>query len=273
MVYTAILVQAEPGQEARARLKCAADLADRFDALLIGLGAEAFGGAPFADALTAIQAEWLVSMRDQVEADLRAAEQMFRESAGSRRSQWRTRRIMPHEAMSLAARAADLIVAGGFAGRGRGDYLSADVSRLVIGAGRPVLVAPPTGDCVLGKAVLVAWRDTRESRRALADAMPFLKQADRVLVAEATSADDLPRAQEATAEVATALGLHGVAATSEAFVLRGEPSRALIDRARAFGADLIVAGAYGHSRVGEMALGGVTQDLLKQDEMFVLLSH
>lgn len=274
MTITAILVQAEPGREANARLKCAADLADQLGAVVVGLGAQVLPASAGLQPLAAFEAEWLVAMRDQVEADLRGAEQAFRACMAGRPAQWRTRRIPPDEAMATGARVADLIVAGGVVGPGRGAAASADVARLILTAGRPVLVAPPEGERVKGETIVVAWKDCREARRAVADAMPLLQRAKEVLVVDVCRTVDLAAAQEAAAEVAQALSLHGVNARGEA-VERDDQSVAevLLERARWLGADLIVSGAYGHSRISELALGGVTRDLLAQDEVFVLFAH
>jgi nucleotide-binding universal stress UspA family protein len=273
MTYTAILVQSEPGAEAEARLKCAADLADRFGAVLIGLGAQKPLGIASVELLGAIQAEWLIAMRDQVEADLRAAEQAFHDAVGSRRALWKTRRARPGTALAEAARCADLIVVGG-ASRDQMTNISADLCRLLLTAGRPVLVAPPAGAYLNAERIVVAWKDGREARRAVADALPLLQRAKDVLIVGVADQSHCAAVQEALAEVASALGLHGVAARAE--VVEGrehETVQLLAERARWSGADLIVAGAYGHSRAGEILLGGVTEALLDQREFFVLFSH
>jgi nucleotide-binding universal stress UspA family protein len=273
MTYTSILVQAEPGLQAQARLKCAADLADRFGAMIIGAAAQKVPGGGPSEPLSALQAEWLVAMRDKVEADLRAAEQSFRDAVGSRRTLWKTRRVRPAEAMAEAARGADLIVAGGALGESSAG-IPADMPKLLLSAGRPVLVAPPEGSYLKAEAVVVAWKDSREARRAVIDGLPFLERAKDVLVIQVAEKAQRASAQEAVAEVASALGLHGAAARSD--VIEGAETEAghlICERARWLGADLIVAGAYGHSRIGEMLLGGVTRNLLEQRELFVLFGH
>lgn len=273
MTYATILVQSEPGEVAVARLKCAADLADRFQASLIGLAAECVNPAMAAEPYNAYSAEWVVAMHDEAEAHLRSAAEAFRMHCGIRRESWITRRVMPAQALAEASRAADLIVAGGAAKPSRNAYVSADIADLLMISGRPVLVAPPTGDFCSAKSVVVAWKDSREARRAVTDALPFLKAADEVLVLEACSTADLTGAREHTAEVAAALGRHGVNARSDGLVIDDEPDLTVISRARHLGADLIVAGAYGHSRLGEWVFGGMTRQLLAQTERFVLFSH
>ena len=213
-------------------------------------------------------------MHDDAEANLRSAEEAFRVHGGPHRERWSTRRIMPAEALAEAARACDLIVAGGSSATKRNGYVSADPADLIMISGRPVLMAPPHGEYCRANQVVVAWKDTRESRRATADALPFLRAAEEVVVLEACSQADLPAASERTAEVAAALTRHNVNARGEAQAISGgEAAEVLFEQARLQGADLIVAGAYGHSRLGEWVFGGMTRELLRQTERFVLFSH
>ena len=140
--------------------------------------------------------------------------------------------------------------------------------------GRPILVAPPKPGKFLGRAVVVAWKDTREARRAVADSLPFLKAAGQVVVVECCAKDGIAEARLNTSDVVQHLRRHGVEAFGKAVpAARERVSAELQITAQEIGADLIVAGAYGHSRLGEWAFGGVTFDLLKAPERFILLSH
>ena len=122
--------------------------------------------------------------------------------------------------------------------------------------------------------MVVAWKDTREARRALADSLPLLKRADEVLVLEVCDADLMEDAQLHTAAVAEHLRRYGISARPKAISAGRNEAADLIHRnAVEIGADLIVAGAYGHSRLGEWMFGGVTRDLLVRPERFVLMSH
>jgi nucleotide-binding universal stress UspA family protein len=276
MSFKSILVEAEPGDHARARLRCAIDLAERFDAIVIGLAAQALALAPGGEPIDACHADWLIAVRDQLECDLREAEENFVAEIGSRRRQWRTRRIRPAEALAEASRAADLIVAGGSTERRRGPDLSADLAQLLLTSGRPVLIAPPTGERLEAERIVIGWTDRRECRRALSDALPILLRAKEVLVFEAAAKTGLARAEESVAEVASALANHGIDARCETAEGHGAASIVglLKERARWMGADLLVCGAYGHSRIGEVILGGVTSELLRNpEEFFVLMSH
>lgn len=174
--------------------------------------------------------------------------------------------------MARLSRGVDLIVAGG-APLDRPSR-SADTAELVMRCGRPVLVAPPWGGKLRAEVVVVAWKDTRESRGAVADALPFLKAAEAVSVIEVCDYDADAEAELHTFEAVRYLRRHGVTAHAKAII--APPERVATELnivAQAIDADLIVAGAYGHTRLGEWLFGGVTRSLIHEPERFALLSH
>jgi nucleotide-binding universal stress UspA family protein len=274
MGYKSILVQAKVEDGADARVACAADLADRFEAVLRGLGAGVITPRGAVAPYNALEAAWSVDARSRLESELRGAETSFRRIAGARRTSWETHCVDPAIALVEASRGADLIVEGGAAEPTRGTLYLADAARVIVTSGRPVLFAPPGGAYCSARQILVAWKDTREARRALADALPFLKRAEDVVVLELCQTADTDGAEHRTREVAEFLARHGIDARAEA-----EPCddrdvfEKLEDRAERLGADLVVAGAYGHTRLGEWVFGGVTRALLRQSERFVIFSH
>jgi nucleotide-binding universal stress UspA family protein len=136
-----------------------------------------------------------------------------------------------------------------------------------------VLVAPPAAPALSGKTVLLAWKDTREARRALSDAMPFLERAERVVVAAICPKEDVQAVSEAASDVADALRRRGVTAEAKVVEHPHPDGFQLLRQASLEGADLLVCGAYGHTRLGEWVFGGVTADLLSQDTTYLLLSH
>jgi nucleotide-binding universal stress UspA family protein len=272
MAYKTILVHVEPDQ-AEARVRCALDLADRFGAVTIGCGSE-LPAQYVADPIYATSTELITLMDAQVDRRLRDAKEVFEHLAGTRDHRWISRHMAPVDALVQAAAVADLVVTS------RAPKDTTDVSRhenpsrLAFAAGRPVLVAPPGKDYLAAARIVVCWNDTREARRAVADALPFLIEASAVLVVQVASPDALGSACGAVADVAESLRRQGVVAESEALIKDERRVFDIVrDRASAFGADLLVAGAYGHSRLGEWILGGMTRSLLAQDERFVLLSH
>jgi nucleotide-binding universal stress UspA family protein len=121
----------------------------------------------------------------------------------------------------------------------------------------------------------VAWKETRESRRALGDALPLMAAADEVVVVELCAPDEaIGDAEFHVNEVALGLKRHGVNARGKAITAPdAEVAARLNAEAKAIGADLIVAGCYGHSRMNEWFFGGVTRDLLSNPQRFLLLSH
>lgn len=272
-----VLVHVEGDPAAAPRLATAADLARRFGATLFGLGAEMVPPLAVSDPTGLMQGEWYVEMRAQLERNLDRARESFQAAAVGMDAQWSSIEDMPSDAIARAARAGDLIVAGGAPLDGRDGYRACDTAALVLKSGRPVLIAPPKGGLLEGKAVVLAWKDTREARRALADALPFLAAAEMVLVVEVCPADEAQEAQEAERRIASVrdgLKRHGI--TAHGRVIKSAPERVVADlnvAAQAVGADLIVAGGYGHTRMGEWVFGGVTRELLRHPDRFVLLSH
>jgi nucleotide-binding universal stress UspA family protein len=189
-----------------------------------------------------------------------------------RQIEWRSALELPHELVSREARAADLIIVGTrHTGGNRQDLV--DPGAILLRAGRPVLVVPAAAAPPQLRRVLVAWKDTRECRRALRDALPFLQRAKEVLI---LGIDEGQRetARIHLADVAGYLRRHGVVVAREVWrQARGPIAAELLHLVRDEGADLIVAGGYGHSRLGEWIFGGVTHELLASSPVCCLLSH
>lgn len=249
-------------------------LARTFGARLIGVGAQRFEtpvlAHPDGGFVTARVVEDLEAL---AQADLARAEEVFRVATAGLETEWRTARQAPAYAVSRAARDADLIVAVAAGGDAASAH-HADAADLVMTTGRPVLVAPLGAAQLEARRIIVAWKDGREARRAVADALPLLLQAEEVLVQAVCGEDGRrPEMDAEVAAVAANLARRGVRARGEVAVTDAPPAEQLDISAAALGADLIVAGAYGHSRTSEWAFGGVTRDLLRDPRRFVLLSH
>ena len=273
--FSSLLVHAEPGAVATHRVEIAARLARDLGARLIGLGAESFDPGFIADPFAGYAAgQWVTLVQEQITQNLKAAEVAFRRDAAGAGAdfEWRTVQEQPARALARAARAADLIV---MTPRGRGGPTrTADPAEVIMTAGRPVLLVPQSAQRLKGACVIVAWKDTREARRALADAMPFLLAAEDVVVQAVCKGDAVAAAAHQTEDVATGLQRHGVKARANVSTATHEGVTAELERIAALNnADLIVAGAYGHSRFAEWALGGVSDDLIHKPGCFVLMSH
>jgi len=141
-------------------------------------------------------------------------------------------------------------------------------------AGGPVLLAADNDVRFSGERIIVAWKDSRESRRALGDSLPFLMRAQSVVVVGVSGDANTVVDQGGMKDVVRRLSRHGVAAALEVVPRgKGTVADALDAVASRHAADLIVTGAYGHSRLREWALGGVTEDLIAASSKFVLFSH
>ncbi len=270
-----ILTHVQPEAPAQARLDVAVDLARRMGATLHGLGAEMIPAEATTDPYGLMGGAWVAEVQKVIGENLKSAKRLFEDKAKGIPALWTAVEDMPAQALARVSRSADLIVAGGSPIDYADGYRWCDPAKVMLQAGRPVLVAPPHGGSLRLEAAVVAWKDTRESRRALADAIPLLKCADRVVVMEVCGgADEVEDAESHIASVVAALARHGVTARGKTLV--APPARVALElnvEAQAIDADLIVAGGYGHSRLGEWVFGGVTYDLLHQPERFTLLSH
>ena len=210
----------------------------------------------------------------RLEGDARAAFESTAARFGHRTIEWRTARQDLLEAVALNARYADLVIAAQsepekeWAGEG----LQLQQS-LTLVAGRPVLFVPYAGRFPeVGKQVLVAWDASREAARALSDSLPLLAGAKSVRVVvfnPGTAHGEVPGA-----DVALYLARHGIKVSTASRVNKDVGIGELIlSEAADCGADLLVMGAYGHSRIREIVLGGATRTLLDSMTLPVLMSH
>ncbi len=268
-----MMVHVDLIRDCEQRVQLSLDLADRFDAPLIGVA-----GLPLRPAFAAggieVYEEPTQDVVRQAQARFEDMSRKFRAQGQClKHAEWREAFDLPSEVLLRESRAADLLIVGTSRGEGR-SAPTVDPGVIVLRAGRPVLVVPDIVTPAAFQRVLVAWKDTRECRRALRDSVPFLKRAKEVLVA--TFGEEAARAQGKTmlADVGRYLARHEVVVSEEVFHRsRGPVGEELLQMARDENADLIVAGGYGHSRLGEWVFGGVTRDLLARSSVCCLLSH
>ncbi len=169
----------------------------------------------------------------------------------------------------------DLVVVGQSPEEGFDGFEREFAERLIMESGRPVLIVPHTGTfSSIATHIIIGWNMSPEAARASADAIPLLQRAEQATIvtvnADANAAgEDLPGA-----DLATMLSRHEVTVKTEAIMSTGRKTgEALLTKASDLGADLIVTGAYGHSRLREYIFGGVTRYLLKHMTVPVLMSH
>ena len=147
-------------------------------------------------------------------------------------------------------------------------------SDLLMQTGRPLLVVPDASDWLDLRSVLIAWKDTPECRRAVADALPILREAKDVIVAEIVEDEaDRSAALSGMEDLVAWLLRHGVVAAQRVPGECGNAAAQLDRIASEVGAGLVVAGAYGHSRFREWVFGGVTKHLLNPSSRCSLLSR
>ena len=146
---------------------------------------------------------------------------------------------------------------------------------LVITAGKPVLIAPSVPPGTVGHTVVLAWKNTPEAARAVTAALPILARAKQVIVAAISESRTEEDAEQASTDgVVALLERHGIPATLRiAATARVPVEEKLKEIAYEAGADLLVIGAYSHSRMKELVLGGVTRALIADCDIAVLMVH
>ncbi len=171
--------------------------------------------------------------------------------------------------MYAHARAADLTIIT--QRNDSADDLFDRMNDFIIGNGMPVIVIPKEGAPMFtGKNILVAWDGGRECAKATHDALPFLKMADKVTVA--TISEDI-KFQVPEADICVHLSRHGVNAEALTLTDAIQAEKRILDTAISVDADLIVAGAWGHRRLTEIIFGGVTRNLISNQEKAVFIAH
>lgn len=252
--------------------KAAIRLAQRFGAHLIGVAS----AAPSPDLIgfdpTGAAANIYAAEREDIEKRLPAVEGEFRRllPAGAT-ADWRAFLEPPTQSLLSIARSVDLFVLGADAGEGP-FARSVDIGELVLSAGRPVMTLGAGIEAVWAEKVVIGWKDTREARRAVADALPFLAEA-REVVAVTVREGQSEGAQASLDDLVGWLGRHGITARSELVSATEGAAEGLQQAAAVHAADLIVTGGYGHSRTREWLFGGMTRDLLISQTTTRLMSN
>jgi nucleotide-binding universal stress UspA family protein len=283
MGYAAILVHVDVDADSDPRVRLARELAARCKARLIGAGAWALQsvgagdiaggeehGSDGADFVGGEEPD--KPQLEEISAWLGRLGDHFRSAAGDKQVEWRSAVDFPTEFVVRQARAADLLIVG--LDRTGDSYRSLDPGPVVIGAGRPVMLVPSAIDSLQGRRILVGWKNTREARRAVRDALPLLRLAEEVLAVHVAETGWQFDTSSDVEDAARYLAGHDIKVRTKI----EPPSKAgiageLIRSAKEHGADLIVTGGYGRSRLGEFIFGGVTRELLTTSPICCLFSH
>ncbi|KQQ13533.1 universal stress protein UspA [Methylobacterium sp. Leaf123] len=271
MTISNIMVSLDLAAAAADRVQLAAGLAREFEARLTGVGACQFQGfMPVGDVIEVLHTYEVEERCTRERLD--EAKALFRRAAGTEvETAWRSALARPLDHLAEQSRAADLVVVARHS-LADGDLgpMGIPVGALLMEAGRPVLVAPPGIKRLEARRAIVAWKNTPEARRALHDALPLLARAETVQVVTIG-----PGARREGAEdVAMHLAGHGITATARPLA---QPDISAADELIRFvqheGVDLVVMGAYGHSRLREWVFGGLTRDMLQLMPVCCLMSH
>lgn len=275
MTYKTILVHMDGHARNAHTLQLACNVAGKFDAHLAAV--YALKQSSVAAAMDVGTGVLLANQADPGQQLLTTAQGMVAdaEQRSGRMIEWRSAHGSAAYNVILHARHADLLVLTQEDVEQKTGNDSSFAGNVVVATGRPVLMVPYVGDFPgCGSSVLIAWSGTRESARAVADALPILKQAKLINVVSFNPKGNAEWGDIPGADIGLWLTRHGVRVN-----VRQQKSddvdvgNQILSLAADLGVDLIVMGAYGHSRTYEFVLGGVTRTLLETMTVPVLMSH
>jgi nucleotide-binding universal stress UspA family protein len=281
MSYKDLLVGLDSGASARERIEIAAALAERFAAHLVGLYPLPMPEAPrhFGYYDPALLNPFFEELRARARDAADKTREVFEHIASLHgvSAEWREIPEGADADPAVHARYADLAILGQLdPDSGEPDMIRPRPEQVTLASGRPILVVPYAGNFPnLGRRVVIGWNASREAARAVNDAMPLLTAAEIVSILTIDPREG-PRAHGELpgADISLHLARHGVKAEIERTVSADLPvGEVLLSRAADLGADLLVMGAYGHSRARELLLGGATRSLLRSMTLPVLMSH
>jgi len=279
MAIKDILVHLNGTEGGKAVVEAAIGLAQKYDARLVGL----FAGVPYdmpTYVIAQLPAEVITAHQAHVEENAKATADMFEKTCSVngishdyREGDWRE---PVDDVVCMHARYADMVMIAQPSNDSGIAHAREVADRIVLGAGAPVMIIPPASPKAgIGDKVLVGWDGGAHAARAVRDAMPILEAASavKVLCVDPTPGrgglGDLPGA-----DLAAFLATHGVNAEADhRRSVGGDIGATVLNDAADFGADLIVTGGYGHSRLGELLLGGVTDTLMEQGTVAIMMSH
>lgn len=271
MTYHSVLAVFDAGSPPDAIVLSATAIAKRFDARVLGVvGARPHAPLYFAEGYAG--EELIKTLKREAESrimQLKTAvdKPLYNEGVPH---QWCPQEPANPDYVLTMCQAADIVVTC------RGDFQRSgsnpSTGNLIMQAGRPVLLVSVDAKVAGLDRIVIAWKDTRESRRAIADALPLLKKAEHVQVLFVEE-DEPGEGHSHDWNVFEWLSMHGVIASSNVRPSYGNTGETIASFAKDHKADLIVAGAYGRSRFMEWAFGGVTQHLVHRTDIPVLLSH
>jgi nucleotide-binding universal stress UspA family protein len=279
MAYKDLLVHVDDTRSCAARVQAAIELAVAHEAHLIGVYIVA-EPSPAAFVSGYVPPDLMDTLQQHARERAEAALARFTEVASRNQISYETRidRVLytaVADALSTNARYADLAIVGQ-ADPDDADGPSYLPEEVTLASGRPTLVIPYIGPAkTLGQRVTVAWDASREAARAVNDALPLLERAEGVDVV-AVNPSDAPfgHGEEPGADIALHLARHGIEVEVQRIDARDlDVANTILSHNADRGSDLLVMGAYGHSRLRELVLGGVTRTILREMTVPVLMAH
>ncbi|MCH9675510.1 MAG: universal stress protein [Gammaproteobacteria bacterium] len=272
MGISTLVVHIDHARTVSARLSAALVFAADFDAHLTGFYVKP--STPYAYAGTAVvDAQTYLKLQADIEAEAREAREAFERAAeaASATVQWRQVVANDRETeLALVARTTDILFSGQYDRDDPRSPNSGICGELALTAGRPIVQIPHAmTKSKFGRRILIAWNGSREAARAVSDALPVLVRADDVTV---LTVNTLSPSQACAESLIQYLAAHGIKA-SHRQEMGVDPGGTILAIAGDMDSDLIVAGAYGHSRAREFILGGVTNTLLAEANVPVMMSH
>jgi nucleotide-binding universal stress UspA family protein len=280
MAYRSLLVQLGTDEGAPERMRVAVELARDQQAHLVGLAATGRLDLPVAVDAATMAAGFIDAAWEAMRAQAAEATRAFT-AACAQAGLHSVETVVAEEDMATSfvrhAHCSDLVLLGQVNHAGPGHRLASQVLEwILMGSARPVLVVPYAGrQKAVAQRPMVAWDDSREAARAVADALPLLRRAECVHVLawrEQTHEEMVPLAARLRS-LQQWLAWHGVRAETSVEVTTIDIADAMLSRAADLDADLLVMGAYGHRRLAERLMGGATRGLLESMTLPVLMSH
>ena len=277
MAIKDILVHVDSTGRSDLRLKIGIELAERNDGHLVGLHAKPY---PYIPALTpdmgAMYGELIDEQQELIDQNADAAQKKFEAAVRHTEisKEWRTTAGDPSDVVRRHARYADIVIVG--QSNKEADRQATDLPEgVLLSTGRPTIVVPNDPNVkTFARNVMVAWDDGIQATRAIHDALPILKAAENVTVMAVNPKETGDHGASPCADICLHLARHGVKAyaypvTTDEFTTE----HMILKRAFEHGSDLLVMGAYGHSRMREFVFGGVTAHVLEYMQLPVLMSH
>jgi nucleotide-binding universal stress UspA family protein len=275
MDYKTVMVSLALDRSNEACLAVAGDVAERFGSRVVGIAASDlrpalyFAEGGYAEKVIDQEEHSIQKRLSELESEFRSALQPRAKTVD-----WRSALTLSSTYIAQQARTADLLVVGARSEAMVDPCVSADPNDLLMQAGRPLVIVPPSVKWLDLRSVLVAWKDVRETRRAVLDTLPLLAAAKEITIAEIPeNGTDRADALSHVDDVAAWLSSHGISASTVVPDAKTDIIGQLDEIAANVGAGAVIAGAYGHSRLREWVMGGVTRHLVTESSRCAFLSR